>query len=152
MKQNQQGATLVVALLFLLILTIISVFAATNATLELKMAGNMQDDFISFNSAEAGVAAVLTIDEAFTGKNVAEPFDLLPDDEPNPLASLRDGAESVDIDITITSPATQCPRSIEGFSAGVLNCEFYRVRAQHFVQSKGNTEINQGVVKTIIKQ
>jgi type IV pilus assembly protein PilX len=152
MKQSQQGVTLVVALLFLLILTIISVFAATNATLELKMAGNMQDDFISFNSAEAGVAAVLAIEEAFVGRDVAEPFDLLPDDEPNPLLALRDGSESVDIDITLTSPATECPRNVAGFSAGVLNCEFYRVRAQHFVQAKGNTEVNQGVVKTIIKQ
>ncbi len=68
---KQRGITLVMALLFLLILTVISVFAATSSSLELKMAGNMQDSFASFQASEAGTSSTL----ALSGNANADPFD-----------------------------------------------------------------------------
>ena len=46
-------------LLFLLVVTIIAVTAANNSTLGLKMSASMQDSYRSFQSAEAGLDAVL---------------------------------------------------------------------------------------------
>ena len=51
---RQQGVALVVALLFLLVVTVISVIAASNSAIGLKMSANMQDAYSSFQSAEAG--------------------------------------------------------------------------------------------------
>jgi len=68
---KQQGVTLVMALLFLLILTVISVFAATSSSLEFKMAGNMQDSYASFQASEAGTSSTLSL----SGHATADPFD-----------------------------------------------------------------------------
>jgi len=70
---KQKGVTLVIAILFLLILTIISVFAATSSSLELKMAGNMQNSYSSFQAAEAGTTATL----ALAGHATQDPFDTI---------------------------------------------------------------------------
>ena len=58
---GERGVALVVALLFLLVVTIISVVAANNSSLGLKMAANMQDSYTSFQAAEAGAVAVLAL-------------------------------------------------------------------------------------------
>ncbi len=58
---RQQGVALVVALLFLLVVTIISVIAASNSAIGLKMSANMADSYASFQSAEAGILAVLSL-------------------------------------------------------------------------------------------
>ncbi len=56
---RQAGVVLVTGLLFLLVVTIIAVTAANNSTLGLKMSASMQDSYRSFQSAEAGIDAVL---------------------------------------------------------------------------------------------
>lgn len=51
----QQGAALVIALIFLLILTIIGVTSMQSTTLEEKMAGNVRDRELGFQAAEAAL-------------------------------------------------------------------------------------------------
>ena len=53
--RNQQGAVLVVALMFLIILTLLGLAAMTSTTLEEKMAGNSRDYNIALQSAEAAL-------------------------------------------------------------------------------------------------
>jgi type IV pilus assembly protein PilX len=53
--KNQNGAVLIVSLLFLLILTILGVSALNNSLLEQKMTSNMQDAHIAFLAAEAAL-------------------------------------------------------------------------------------------------
>lgn len=50
---HQRGASLVVALVFLLILTVIGVTAMSTSTLDEKMAGNLKDRFVAFQTAES---------------------------------------------------------------------------------------------------
>lgn len=50
--KQQQGVALVIALVFLLLLTIIGVTAMQNATLQERMAGNVRDRNVGLQSAE----------------------------------------------------------------------------------------------------
>ncbi len=52
---SQRGAVLIVALLFLVILTVLGVTAMTAATFEEKMSGNTRDANVAFQAAEAAL-------------------------------------------------------------------------------------------------
>lgn len=53
--QPQRGATLVVALIFLIVLSLLGVAAVQNNTLQERMAGNTRDRDLAFESAEAAI-------------------------------------------------------------------------------------------------
>jgi hypothetical protein len=151
---RQQGVALVVALLFLLVVTVISVIAASNSAIGLKMSGNLQDAYSSFQSAEAGVMAVMslagTANDPFNGLDTPDPFATFDPDTNHPLRGLNDGAQSVDARVFLTTPATTCPRNAVGSSVGLFDCDYYRVAAEHDVPKKARTKVELGVVKTII--
>jgi len=52
---KQGGTALVIALVFLLLMTILAVTAVTRSSLEEKMAGNLKDQNIAFQAAEAAL-------------------------------------------------------------------------------------------------
>jgi len=56
-RWGQQGAILIVSLILLLVLTLMGVFAMRGTTLEERMAGNMRDRDLAFQSAEAALRA-----------------------------------------------------------------------------------------------
>ena len=56
-KKSQSGAVLVISLVMLLLLTLIGITSVQTTSLEEKMAGNMRDQNIAFQSAEAGLRA-----------------------------------------------------------------------------------------------
>jgi type IV pilus assembly protein PilX len=68
--RSQRGAALIVSLVFLLILTIISVASMQTATLQERMAGNMKEDIIAFQAAEAA----LRTGENFIGSGILPTF------------------------------------------------------------------------------
>ncbi|MEE4143328.1 MAG: PilX N-terminal domain-containing pilus assembly protein [Halieaceae bacterium] len=149
----QRGVALVVALLFLLVVTIISVIAASNSTVGLKMSANLQDSYASFQSAEAGIIAVLslagTASDPFDGDDTPDPFaDFTAAD--HPLRGLSDGADSVNTDVYLTTAGTACPRSAVGSSVGLFDCDYYRITSEHEVPREARTKVELGVVKTII--
>lgn len=53
--RSQRGAILVVALMFLVLLTIVGVSSISSTTLEEKMAGNARDQQIAFQAAESAL-------------------------------------------------------------------------------------------------
>jgi type IV pilus assembly protein PilX len=53
--QKMRGATLVVALIMLVLIAIIGFGAMQTTTMEEKMSGNLRDKNISFQAAEAGL-------------------------------------------------------------------------------------------------
>ena len=166
---KQRGITLVVAILFLLILTIISVFAATNSSLELKMAGNMQDSFTSFQTAEAAAKAVValanTANDPFDGVSTDEPvhpkdtdtepgwdpfIDWADDAADHPLANVSGQVSDIDVTLNLTTSASSCPRSANGFSSDILACDHYDIGAIHDEEQKARTVLHLGVVNTVI--
>jgi type IV pilus assembly protein PilX len=54
---RQQGVALIVALVFLLLMTVLGVAAIRTTTLEERMAGNLHDKNLAFQAAEAGLRA-----------------------------------------------------------------------------------------------
>tara|TARA_B110000503_G_scaffold83460_1_gene127316 strand:- start:27013 stop:27465 length:453 start_codon:yes stop_codon:yes gene_type:complete len=143
---------LVVSLLFLLILTVISMVAATNSRSALKMSLNAQDGLRSFQAAEAGVYAALattgTATELFNGMSSEDVFGGLSVEE-SPLGLLETGTD-VTTDVFLTADAMACPRQVNASSVGLFDCDYYRIESEHYVDRRVRTKINVGVVKTII--
>ena len=54
-QTGQQGATLAIVLIFLVLVTLVGVTAMTTTTLEERMAGNLKDQNLAFQAAEAGL-------------------------------------------------------------------------------------------------
>ena len=67
--QRQKGAALVTALIMLLVLTLIGITGIQTITLEEKMAGNLQDQNLALQAAEAGLRG----GEAWLGTLPARP-------------------------------------------------------------------------------
>ncbi len=55
LKDRQHGATLAIVLIFLVLVTLIGVTALTTTTLEEKMAGNLKEQNLAFQAAEAAL-------------------------------------------------------------------------------------------------
>ncbi|MAY42817.1 MULTISPECIES: PilX N-terminal domain-containing pilus assembly protein [unclassified Neptuniibacter] len=54
-KSDQKGAVLIVALIFLVVLSLIGVSSMQGTTMQETMSGNLRDQYSAFNAAEAGL-------------------------------------------------------------------------------------------------
>jgi hypothetical protein len=152
---SQRGVALIVSLLFLLVVTLISVVAATNSSRSLKMATNMQDMTASFQAAEAGAYATLglvdTANDPYQRSDNLSPFAGLNANE-HPLRNLPD-PNAVDVQVFAVALDRECPRppgELEGTGVDVLDCDYYRVESRHGEAGRARTQIQVGVVKMII--
>ncbi|MEZ5573470.1 MAG: pilus assembly PilX N-terminal domain-containing protein [Halioglobus sp.] len=153
---TERGAVLVVSMLFLLVVTVISVVAARNSSFSTKMSSNLQDSYSSFQSAEAGILATILLTR--TGNAADDPFDGNTDETPfadidagvHPLRQLNDGPDDVDVKVLFTGAALTCPRSVTAFSENLLDCDYYRVESEHQAPQKARTKVDMGVVKSLI--
>ena len=154
---RQSGVVLVTGLLFLLVVTIIAVTAANNSTLGLKMSGSMQDSYRSFQSAEAGLYAALglagTAQDPFRRQDVvAEPFEEISNHPLRNQAGYPNDL-SVDVEVFLISAERDCPRpptSSGGSSVSVFDCDYYRIESEHVELGRARTQVQLGVVKTVI--
>lgn len=72
---RQQGIILIVALLFLVLLTIVGVSSSVNTTLEERMAGNARDQQIAFQAAESALRdAEIDLETAIGGIGNRDPL------------------------------------------------------------------------------
>lgn len=154
---NQRGVALVTVLLFLLVVSFIAVTAAQNSALGMKMSGNMQDTYLSFEAAEAGAYAALGLaggdDDPFRRQDlVDEPFkDVVLHPLRNQAANPAD--VPVDVDVRLLSTQRACPRpptNRGGSSVAVFDCDYYRVESEHDVPGRARTHVKLGVIKTVI--
>lgn len=74
-QQNQRGVVLVMALSMLVILTILAISSIRGSSLEIKMAGSMQDATSAFHAAESGLARAFDSSntDSFTLDNSSDP-------------------------------------------------------------------------------
>ena len=90
LKQNQTGAALIICLMMLTIATLVGLSAVSSTVLEEKMAGNIRNKHLSFQSAEAGlragelVGSGLTETTAFVGASGLYPRSKPGDVDGNP--------------------------------------------------------------------
>ncbi len=160
--KSERGVALVTVLLFLVVVSVIAVTAAQNSAMGLKMSGSMQDSYLSFEAAEAGIYAALGLaggaQDPFRRQDiVAEPFeDVEVDDHPlRNQAADPDNPNNVPVDVDVYLLSTQraCPRpptARGGSSVGVFECDYYRIESEHDVPGRARTRVELGVVKTVI--
>lgn len=67
-RNRQQGVALIMALAFLMILTIIGVTALSTTSLQEKMAGNVQDKHTAFQAAESALRQAESVVEGWASK------------------------------------------------------------------------------------
>lgn len=67
--ESQRGATLIIALILLLIITMVALSGVETVTLEEKMTANTYDRSLAFQSAEAGLRAGEAVAEAQSQNN-----------------------------------------------------------------------------------
>jgi type IV pilus assembly protein PilX len=78
-RSRQTGATLIVGLILLLVLTVVGVSGMNTATMELTMAGNTQFQNDAFQAAEDGIDTVLATRDFTTAAPTTLPFTGVPD-------------------------------------------------------------------------
>ena len=71
--RQQKGAVLVITLVLMLIASFVAVYMVAGTTQDLRMARNTQEATISFESAEAGINAVL-MTSAMAATNATDPL------------------------------------------------------------------------------
>lgn len=134
-RRRQKGAVLAISMIFLIIVTLIGVYAANTATMDVRMARNMQAQKESAQAAEAGLNAAFETLAPVTG-------DLLFTSVTTPTAlnigslldNLNTGSASVAVSIAFmgkdTMPNGQAPTGQAGNQAKV-ECYFHRVVSTH---------------------
>ena len=156
---RQDGVALVTALLFLLVVTVLAVTAANNSALGLEMSARMQDAYGSFQSAEAGAYAALGLasgpHDPFTRQNfVADPFQgVAGADHPLRNQAADPNDVPVDVDVILISTQHTCPRPPSnrgGSGADIFDCDYYRIQSEHDEPGQARTQVELGVVKTVI--
>lgn len=156
LPRKQQGMVLVVALVLLMVVTMLGVNLASSGSMELKMARNMQETSMSFQSAEAGIAAVWSLvsdaGNPFVSVGLAQ-GDILDRAALFPvpggiLDQIPDGAD-VDTDLFVLERELGCPRVEEGSSADKIACDYYRVEAEH--DGNARVRVAQGSFMRIFK-
>jgi hypothetical protein len=152
----QRGMALVVSLLFLLVVTLVTVVAATNGARSFKMATNMQDLEMSFQAAEAGASAALGLagspgTDPFQRVDNAAPFATLALDDNHPLRNLADPS-TVSVQVFVEALDRPCPRlgSDRGNSVDLFNCDYYRVVSAHSAPGRSRTRVEIGVIEPIV--
>ena len=61
----------------------------------------------------------------------------------------------VDVDVFLLSAKNICPRprtSRGGWSTSVFDCDYYRIASEHDEPGRARTQVQLGVVKTVIGQ
>lgn len=156
-RKYQSGVALATTLIFLLIVTVIAVTAASSSAVGLKMTANMQDTYRSFQAAEAGIYAAFGLagssEDPFDRRLVvSEPFQSV---TAHPLRNLAADPNNVPIDVDVHRVAIerQCPRpSAErgGSSSELFDCDFYRITSEHDAPQSARSQVELGVIKTVI--
>jgi len=133
--RRQKGAVLAISMIFLIIVTLIAVYAANTATMDVRMARNMQAQVESSQAAEAGLNAALetlapvTGDVLFTSTSTPTAVSI-----GTLLNNLNTGTSSVAVTIAFMGkdvmPNGQAPSGQAGNQPKV-ECYFHRVVSTH---------------------
>jgi Tfp pilus assembly protein PilX len=103
LRGRQSGATLIVGLVLLLVLTVLGVSGMNTATMEVTMAGNLQFQQDAFQMAEDGIDIALAQRNYTTDADLTVPWTGDPNRDRNSVAryigntSVPDGAFSAEI-------------------------------------------------------
>lgn len=143
-KKGEQGAVLLVSILLLLILSILGVAGMSTGIFGLRMAGNMQSLYDSFQIADAGRAAAVADAGSFTGGDQSDIFS-----GSDPIDDYI--ISEVNVVRLLPDVELECPRSTAASSIGFIVCEFYTIDSEHDDPVSGaRTKVFEGVAKEVL--
>jgi len=144
--KREQGVVMFISLLMLVLLSIIGIAAISTSIFELRMAGNVQNMYDSFQSADAGVAASMSQGSTFDGTDKTDIF-------AGGDAGTIEAYIVAEVDVARLLPGMEltCPRSSGSSSVTFIGCEHYTVDSEHEDDATGaRTHVYQGAVREIL--
>lgn len=135
-RSAQRGTALVMSMVVLVILTILGLSAMRVSILETRMAGNLQDSTIAFQSAESGLAKAL---------NMGGTFDIHTKDTRD--FTFNFGKTIVETDFIDFSP----PKRDSGYSVINYDVANFEQKATGTTSSGGENIVRQGVFQIVNK-
>ena len=144
--RREKGVVMLVSLLLLIILSVIGMQGMSNGIFNLRMAGNIQNLYDSFQMADAGIAATMADDGHFDGTDQA---DIFAGGDPGSTEDFI--VAVVDVERLLPDVELDCPRAPGASSIGFIGCERYLVDSEHEDAATGaRTHVYQGVVREVI--
>ena len=153
--QKQQGLVLVTGLIFLLVLTLLSVVGSSNSALNLQIAGSIQDKKNAFHVGEAALQSVLWLENEAPIADELRPLHRDANDS-NPFEGLSSSANPLqhvssdtDVQTQISFRATRgCKRAENATSQ--LKCDYYQASSDTMMVSGARSVQNLGILKEVI--
>lgn len=143
---REHGVVMFVSLLLLIILSIIGIAGMSTSIFDLRIAGNTQRLYDSFQSADAGLAAAMSDEDTFDGSDKS---DLFAGGDPGSTEDYI--VAEVNVERVLPDVELSCPRSPDSSSVAFIGCEHYTVDSEHQDAVTGaRTQVYQGVVREII--
>ncbi len=151
--ERQKGMVLVVALVLLLVMTLLGLNLAGGGSMGLRMARNMQETAVSLHSAEAGIAAVLSL--IVDDGNPFQDASLNEDDTLDATALFGESApgllkdNGVEPELFVRERALECPRAEAATSADKIGCDYYRIESEH--EAGASVRVARGAYMRVLK-
>ncbi len=146
--RREKGVVMLVSLLLLIILSVIGMQGMSNSIFNLRMAGNIQNLYDSFQMADAGIAATMAGGDSFEGVDKA---DIFAGGDPGSTEDFI--VADVDVERLLPDVELDCPRSPGASSVSFIGCEHYMIDSEHEDAATGaRTHVFQGVVREIISR
>jgi hypothetical protein len=139
---------MLVSLVLLIILSAIGIQGMSNSNFSLRMAGNIQNLYDSFQMADAGIAATMADGGHFDGTDQADIF------AGGAPGSIEDFIlAEVNVERLLPDVELDCPRVPGASSVSFIGCERYMIDSEHEDAATGaRTRVYQGVVREIISR
>jgi len=158
--RREKGVVMLVSLLLLIILSVIGMQGMSNGIFNLRMAGNIQNLYDSFQMADAGIAATMADGGHFDGTDQADIFAGGDPGSTKDFIVAEVDVERLLPDVELDCPRApgassilDCPRAPGASSIGFIGCERYLVDSEHEDAATGaRTRVYQGVVREIISR
>lgn len=141
---RQQGIALITSLVFLLIVTAVSVVAAQRGGSNLRMVSNMQESAAAFQRAEEGIY------QAVAGHETNDIF------QAADVGTTSTIVDTTDIQVTVRVDAIEgaCARVPNGFSQALIQCDSFHIRstkqASETGQGRARAEVNAGIMQMVL--
>ncbi len=146
--RREKGVVMLVSLLLLIILSVIGMQGMSNGIFNLRMAGNIQNLYDSFQMADAGIAATMADGGHFDGTDQA---DIFAGGDPGSTKDFI--VAEVDVERLLPDVELDCPRGPGASSVSFIGCERYMIDSEHEDAATGaRTRVYQGVVREIISR
>ena len=140
---NEKGSALIIAVVFLMVLTVIGIFATKTSTLEVQISGNDKISKMVFYAADSGIHYVAVKPDLYGTNNIDEAVPLSFPDSGNPAATY-----SLSSNLQVNGEVSylwksQMPAGT-GFSAGQVFAINYKIESNSTGPNNGANTVEAG--------